>query len=234
MTTATRIGVGYEQYKAVYIKYLWGITFLKIAHPTESLRELLEIRSRLARRGIDLAGQCANVLGSHIRRGGDNENMSTNILLKDEKYYIEKVQLPPHEVERLTGVDKRKLRYWTQKNYLESKSEDGYRYGFRGVRKAALMNRYISGGLSLEAAAGRAEKTLNEAETNRGKGETELSGEELEALPYKAFKNLELEELRETFKEVAKSAIKSPEIQRVIFENMKAELNSNGDDHGEE
>lgn len=233
MVPGTKVGVKYEKYEAIYFRKLWELTFLKIAHPNLDVKELLEKKNQLVQTGADLAGQCASLLGFYVRTGGDNENMNTKNLLLDEKYYMKQVQLPPHEVERLTGIKKRKLRYWTQEGYLKSKIGDGYRYGFRGVRKAALIDGYVAGGLSLEAAAERAEKALEEAETGREEA-SEISQEEFEALPPKAFKNLELDELRETFQVVAKSVIKSPEIQKVLLEDLKAELSSNGGEPDDE
>lgn len=229
MVSGSQPWVNYEEYEAVYFRKLWELTFLKIAHPNLNVKKLLEKKNQLVRAGADLAGRCASLLGNHVRTGGENENMNTKNLLLDEKYYMEQVQLPPHEVERLTGVKKRKLRYWTQKGYLKSKIEDGYRYGFREVRKAALMDKHVAGGLSLEAAKERAEEILNKAETGREEVD-EISREEFQALPHEAFKDLELEELRETFKNVAKSVVKSPEIKKALIEDLKEELSSNGDE----
>lgn len=162
----------------------------------------------------------------------ENGNINNKNLLLDEQYYIKRVHLPPHEVERLTGVDRRKLRYWTQKGFLESKVENGYRYGFREVRKAALIDRYISGGLRLGVAAERAKKALNKAEMGREEP-SEISQEKFEALSYEILREDNLDQRRKILKEIAKRIFQSPEDKSSIIKKLESGLTYDGKEPAE-
>lgn len=79
------------------------------------------------------------------------------------------------EVAEITGVPTRKIRYWEEKGYIQSKSEQGKnrRYNYMNIKKILLIKELMDEGYTLEASVEKVEKRtklVNEA-LNKLKGD---------------------------------------------------------------
>lgn len=78
------------------------------------------------------------------------------------------------EVSEITNVPTRQIRYWEEKGYIKSLSEEGKnrRYDYTNIKKILLIKELMDEGYTLEASVSKVEnriKMVNEAFGKMGK-----------------------------------------------------------------
>lgn len=88
--------------------------------------------------------------------------------LSNDQLFLEKLIIGISEVSEVSGVPTRQIRYWEEKKYINSMSNQGKtrRYDYTNIKKIILIKELLDEGFTLEASVQKVEKryeTLNSA-----------------------------------------------------------------------
>lgn len=107
-----------------------------------------------------------------------NENISENN--KDLSFdfdFLGKLVVGIGEVAQITGIPTRQIRYWEEKNIIQSLTEEegkNRRYNYENIKKMLLIKELMEEGYTLDASAEKVKKrmemieeTLNKLKNNK-------------------------------------------------------------------
>ncbi|CAI9686854.1 MerR family transcriptional regulator [Elizabethkingia anophelis] len=108
--------------------------------------------------------------------------MSDAIPNKDLSFdfdFLDKLVVGIGEVSQITGIPTRQIRYWEEKNIIESLTEEegkNRRYNYENIKKMLLIKELMEEGYTLDASAEKVKKrmemieeTLNKLKQNPSK-----------------------------------------------------------------
>lgn len=80
--------------------------------------------------------------------------------LSNDQIFLEKLIIGISEVSEVTGVPTRQIRYWEEKTYISSMSNQGKtrRYDYTNIKKIILIKELLDEGFTLEASVKKIEK----------------------------------------------------------------------------
>lgn len=82
--------------------------------------------------------------------------------LIDDVEFLKKLIMGIGEVAEVTKVPTRQIRYWEEKGYIQSLSDEGKnrRYNYATIKKILLIKELMDEGFTLEAAVSKVEKRI--------------------------------------------------------------------------
>ncbi|MAX80154.1 MAG: MerR family transcriptional regulator [Crocinitomicaceae bacterium] len=88
--------------------------------------------------------------------------------ITEDLEFLHKLIMGIGEVAEVTGIPTRQIRYWEEKGYISSLSEQGRnrRYNYMNIKKMLLIKEMLDEGYTLEASVAKVEKRtklVNEA-----------------------------------------------------------------------
>ena len=94
--------------------------------------------------------------------------MKEKDLIMEDLEFLHKLIMGIGEVSEVTGVPTRQIRYWEEKGYIKSVSEQGKnrRYNYMNIKKILLIKELLDEGYTLEASVLKVDKRtqlVNEA-----------------------------------------------------------------------
>ena len=96
------------------------------------------------------------------------QSMAEKELFTDDIEFLKRLIMGIGEVAEVTGVPTRQIRYWEEKGYISSLSEQGKnrRYNYSNIKKILLIKELLDEGFTLEASVQKVEnriRLVNEA-----------------------------------------------------------------------
>ncbi len=88
--------------------------------------------------------------------------MSDDVESNKYDQFLRKVKVGIHEASDITGVPARKIRYWQEKGFISVASEESNarQYDLVNLKKIYLIQELIEDGYSLDGAAAKVEKRI--------------------------------------------------------------------------
>lgn len=97
--------------------------------------------------------------------------MDEKKLMTDDIEFLNRLIMGIGEVSEVTGVPTRQIRYWEEKGYISSISEQGKnrRYNYASIKKILLIKELLDEGFTLEASVLKVEKRIKMVNEALGK-----------------------------------------------------------------
>ncbi|BES61725.1 MerR family transcriptional regulator [Dysgonomonas capnocytophagoides] len=91
----------------------------------------------------------------------------SNELLDQDFGFLEKLIVGIGEVSEITEIPIRQIRYWEEKNIIQSVSQEGKnrRYNYYNIKKMLLIKELLDEGYTLDASAEKVKKRLEKIES---------------------------------------------------------------------